>query len=352
VTAAGLSADAPMDEPMDEPVADRTARQPLPSGWRVIAAKEFADHLSSVRLYVLFLVLGLAAVVPLYFVADELRAAAEQVSGAPDIFLALFVFGAQPSAGFTIPAVYGFVGIVAPLLGLAFSFDAINAERADGTLPRLLSQPIYRDHVIIGKFVAGLAVIMLVLTLVVVGISGFGLIRLGLIPSPEAISRIVAWLLFTVVWVSLWLAFGLFLSVVIRRAATAALVGFGAWVLLQVFGQLIVGLVAGLLAPWQTGTTAQAQLDLKNLSDTITRLLPLTLYNEGSGVLLNPTKVLVGQNAPTLGQIAQQQQQIPTLLSVDQSLLLMWPHVVILIAMTVGLFALAFVRFMRQEVRA
>src|SRR5262249_23211671 len=150
-------------------------------------------------------------------------------------------------------------------------------------------------------------VIMLVLSVVVVVISGFGLIRLGLIPSVEAISRILAWLLFTLVWVSLWLAFGLFLSVVIRRAATAALVGFGASLLFQVFGQLIVGLVAGVLAPWQTGATAQAQLDLKNLSDTITRILPLTLYNEGSSVLLNPTKVTVGQFAPTLGQIAQQQ---------------------------------------------
>lgn len=328
-----------------------TARR-LPSGWRVVAAKEFADHLHSLRFGILFVVLGLAAVVPLYFVATTLRGAAEQVSGAKAIFLALFVFDAQPATGFTIPAVYGFVGIVAPLLGVAFGFDAINAERSDGTLPRLLSQPIYRDHVIIGKFAAGLAVIMLVLVSVVLLISGFGIFRLGIVPDAQAIVRVLAWLGFTIVWVSLWLAFGLLLSVVIRRAATAALAGFGVWVLLQVFGQLIVGLVAGLVAPFQAATSDQAYLDLKNLSDAINRVLPLTLYDEGSRVLLNPTKVTVGQFAPTLGQVAQQQQQIPSLLSLDQSLLLVWPHVAVLVALTLGCFALAFVRFMRQEVRA
>jgi ABC-2 type transport system permease protein len=334
------------------PVKDREAPRDLPSGWRVVAAKEFADHLHSLRFGILFVVLGLAAVVPLYFVASTLRTVAEQASEARSIFLALFVFNAQPASGFTIPAVYGFVGIVAPLLGVAFGFDAINAERSDGTLPRLLSQPIYRDHVIIGKFVAGLAVIMLVLVSVVVLISGFGIVRLGIVPDAQAILRVVAWLGFTIIWVSLWLAFGLLLSVVIRRAATAALAGFGVWVLLQVFGQLIVGLVAGVIAPLASATSDQSYLDLKNLSDGINRLLPLTLYQEGSSVLLNPTKVTVGQLAPTLGQVAQQQQQFPSLLALDQSLLLVWPHIAVLVILTLGCFALAFVKFMRQEVRA
>jgi ABC-2 type transport system permease protein len=334
------------------PATPAPSVRPLPSGWRVVAAKELSDHLHSLRFAILLVVLGLAAVVPLYFVASNLRTVADQVSGAKAIFLALFVFDAQPTTDFTIPAVYGFVGIVAPLLGIAFSFDAINAERSDGTLPRLLSQPIYRDHVIIGKFAAGLAVIMLVLVAVVALISGFGILRLGIVPDLQAVVRVIAWLGFTIVWVSLWLAFGLLLSVVIRRAATAALAGFGVWVLLQVFGQLIVGLVAGVVAPFQTATSNQAYLDLRNLSDAINRALPLTLYEEGSRVLLNPTKVTVGQFAPTLGQVAQQQQQIPSLLSLDQSMLLVWPHIVVLVALTMGCFALAFIRFMRQEVRA
>ncbi len=326
--------------------AERGSRR-MP-GWAVVARKEFADHLLSVRFLILLLVLGAAAVVPLYFAADAIRSAASQISGASAIFLALFVL---PPTNLSIPPVYGFVGIVAPLLGVAFSFDAINAERADGTLPRLLSQPIHRDDVITGKFLAGLAAIMLVLVAVVGVISGFGIARLGIVPAPSEIERLIVWLLFTVVWVSLWLAFGLLLSVVIRRAATAALVGFGVWLLLQIFGELIVGLVTQVVAPYATAATTEQAVALKSLSDMITRVVPLTLYQEGARVILDPSQTTVSTPA-TIGQLQQYQQQIPTLLSLQQSLLLVWPHVVILFAITVALFALAYVRFMRQEVRA
>ena len=65
------------------------------AGWRVIAAKEFGDHLLSVRFIVLLVVLGLAAAIPLYFAADRIRARAPAASGAPAVFLALFTLGSQ-----------------------------------------------------------------------------------------------------------------------------------------------------------------------------------------------------------------------------------------------------------------
>src|SRR5258707_9937305 len=119
-------AEGTMAQPASDAPASATRR--VPSGWRVIAAKELADHLHSVRFGILFVVLGLAAVVPLYFVADAIRGAAQQASGTQAIFLALFVASYSPASGVAIPPVYGFVGIVAPLLGIAFSFDAINSE--------------------------------------------------------------------------------------------------------------------------------------------------------------------------------------------------------------------------------
>ena len=87
------------------------------------------------------------------------------------------------------------------------------------------------------------------------------------------------------------------------------------------------------------------------LQQLITRLLPSTLYGEISVVLLNPTVTQVSSPA-TIGQFQQAQQQIPGLFSLDQSLLLVWPHVVALLALTVVCFAGAYVSFMRQEVRA
>jgi len=335
--------------PASAPTASRARSVPR-SGWMVVGGKEFGDHLLSVRFVVLVIVLGLAAAIPLYFAAAAIRGVAASVTDAQAIFIALFWLAPDVGAGgVSLPSVAGFLAYVAPLLGLAFAFDAINGERAEGTLPRLLSQPIHRDDVINGKFAAGLAVIGLVLVAVIGLISAFGLIRLGIVPAAPELLRLVLWVLVTFVYVSLWLAFGMLLSVVVRRAATSALIGFGAWLLFTFFGGLIVSLLGGVIAP-VTGS-AEQQLANNGLQETLRRLLPDTLYREASLTLLNPQVTSVSTPA-TIGSYEQAQQRIPSLLSLDQSFILVWPQVVALVALTVACFALAYVRFMRQEVRA
>jgi ABC-2 type transport system permease protein len=337
--------------PLEPAESGETARGPrVPTaGWRVIAAKELGDHILSARFMVLLIILGLAAAIPLYFAADQIKSLAPQATGQPAIFLYLFTIG---SADYSFLIVSSFVAIVAPLLGLAFSFDAINGERAEGTLPRLVSQPIYRDDVINGKFVAGLSVILIVLVAVVGLISGFGILRLGITPSADEIVRIVAWVAVTAVYVGLWLAFGLLLSVLIRRAATSALVGFGVWLLLVIFGGFIVDLIANTISP-VTGTTVEEALPQAQLRGFIEQLLPGNLYGEITKVILdptrNPSKVIPG----SIGQVEQAVQQLQdSALSVQQSLLLVWPQIVALVALMIICFVAAYVAFMRQEVRA
>ena len=319
----------------------------LRPGWITIAGKELADHLLSIRLYVLLIVLGIAALIPLYFVGEDVRSAASSASGYPAIFLYLFAYQPQgvnfgPLA-FTVQA---FIAIAAPLLGVAFGFDAVNGERHQGTLPRLLSQPIHRDDVINGKFAGGLLAITIALVVVLLVITGFGLLRLGIVPKADEIIRLIAWLGVTVLYVALWLAFGMLLSVVIRRAATSALVGFGVWlfVAMPFIGPLLVGILGSFVA---SGATTQAQY--ASTIQWVARLLPGQVYAEASAALLRPS--LTSVSASEIYS-AQAQQQIPTLLSFDQSFLLILPHIVILFALTIGCFALAYARFMRQEVRA
>ena len=79
------------------------------------------------------------------------------------------------------------------------------------------------------------------------------------------------------------------------------------------------------------------------------RLLPGQLYAEASAAILSP-----GVTSVSASDIygASATPRVDSLLTFDQSLLLVWPHIVILVALTLGCFALAYARFMRQEVRA
>ena len=314
------------------------------AGWRIVAAKELADLVTSVRFVVLLAILGLAAAAPVYLTAGAVRDAAPQASGVPAIFLALFTLGDPP-----VPPFVALVGFVAPLLGIAFGFDAVNGERGQGTLPRLLAQPIHRDDVINGKFAAGLAAIAASILAVTTLVAGIAMLRLGVVPSLAEVGRMAAWLIATIVYIGLWLAFAVLCSVLARRAATSALVAIGVWLGITLFGRLLADLIAGALAPVTTGTLDE---QLRNVQATqiLSALSPDTLYQQTVAVILNPGVTALSVSGP--GQLIQLSQQIPTQLSLQQSLLVAWPYAVALVALTTGSFAVAYIAFLRQEVRA
>jgi ABC-2 type transport system permease protein len=313
-----------------------------PRGWQVVASKELADHLLSARFVVLLVLVGLAATGSVYAAASGIRDAAADASGAPALFLRLFTVSPE-----RIPAFFALIGFLAPLLGIAFGFDAINGERAQGTLPRLLAQPIHRDDVINGKFVAGLTVIALLLVALALLVTGIGLVRLGIVPTPGEVGRFIAWLLVAILYVGFWLAFATLCSVGLRRAATSALVSIAAWLVLTLFAALLVGLMADVIAPAPADATPDQVLANAGLQQNLSRVSPSTLYQEATVVLLDPETRTVGLVLPQ-----QVDQAIRSELTFEQSLLLVWPQVVGLVALTVICFVAAYLLFMRQEVRA
>lgn len=323
-------------------VAGRPAATVPRAGWTIVARKELADHLLSVRFAVLLLLLGVVAVGSVYAAASGIRDVAPRATGTPALFLRLFTVAPE-----RVPAFFTMVGFLAPLLGIAFGFDAVNGERAQGTLPRLLSQPIHRDDVVNGKFAAGLAVIALMLTALTVLVAGIGLLRLGVVPTPGEVGRMLAWLVLSVIYVGFWLGLAALCSVALRRAATSALVAIAVWLVVTLFGGLLAGLAADTLAPVGPGATFAEQLRNAQLEQNLARLSPATLYEEATIVLLNPEVRSVGLILPR-----QLDRAIASQLSLDQSILLVWPQTVALVAITVVCFAAAYVLFMRQEVRA
>ena len=147
-------------------------------GWRIVARKELTDHVRSVRFLILVILVGLAGLASVHSASGPIRDAADTASSTPSIFLFLFTLSPE-----RVPAFHEFIGILGPLLGIAFGFDAMNGERAQRTLPRLVAQPIHRDEIINGKFVAGIGAILLALTSLIAIVAGYGALRLGVGPT-------------------------------------------------------------------------------------------------------------------------------------------------------------------------
>lgn len=344
-----LRSQSPDQRPADQRPSERAAAatenvRGLPAGWRVIAGKEFSDQVLSVRFLVLTVVLALAGAAAVYATAGAIRDIASDATGSPSLFLKLFT-----ATRGDIPAFTAFIAFLGPLLGIAFGFDGINGERAEGTLPRLLSQPIHRDDVVNGKFVAGLSAIAVIFVAITAVVSAIGILQLGVLPQPEEVLRLMVWIILAVAYVGFWLALALLCSVVLRRAATSALVAISVWLLMTLFAALLVGILAGVLAPAGPDATAAETTANVAMREQLARLSPSQLFQEATAAVLDPS---VRTLSPGLITAEQADRAIPSILSLDQSLLVTWPQFVALIALTAVAFAVAYVSFMRQEVRA
>lgn len=306
--------------------------------WAVVA-KEMADHLTSARMLILELLIVLTAAGTVYAATQNLR---DTVGQDPFLFLRLFTTAREP-----IPAFVGFLGFLVPLTAIALAFDAVNGEFNQRTMSRVLAQPIYRDALLLGKFLAGLFTLALVLTTIWLLIMGLGLLGLGVPPSGEEVARSLWFLLMTIVYSGIWLALALVFSIAFRQPATAALASIAVWLFFTAFWGIIASLLAQVLQPVRVGfpeeVLAQAQLEL-----ALTRLSPNTLYSEAILAMLKPTIRSLGLILP----IQLQGAVLGTPLPLRQSLLLIWPHLTGLIAATILLFALGYVLFQRQEIRA
>ncbi len=332
---------AQLSVPRHEPArTNEQTREGSPwTGLWAVVAKEMADYLTSVRLLILEVLVLLTAVGTVYAATQDIRAAAGQDQF---LFLRLFTTGRDP-----LPAFVGFLGFLVPLIAIALGFDAVNSEFNQRTMSRVLAQPIYRDALLFGKFLAGLFTLALALTTIWLLIMGMGILRLGVPPSGEEVARSLWFLLVAICYGGIWLALAMVFSITLRQPATAALAAIAVWLFFTVFWEIIADLLAGLLSPSVPVTLgdviARAELQLALL-----RLSPNTLYSEAVLALLQPSTRALGIVLP----IQLQGAVLGTPLPLSQSLLLIWPHLTGLIAGTILLFALGYVLFQRQEIRA
>lgn len=309
------------------------------TGIKVVIDKEIGDQFQSARMRIVEAVILIAAIGAVYAATQKIR---ESVGEDPFLLLRLFTTARDP-----LPSFVAFLGFFVPIIGIALGFDAVNSEHSRGTLSRLLAQPIYRDALLAGKFLSGLATIAITLTSLWLLVTGLGLLLLGVPPSWEEVLRSVAFLVTTIAYSGVWLAIAMLFSVVFRQPATSALASLALWLLFSVFWSMISGLVAELFRPENTGLLSSL-VEQARIEQDISRLSPGTLFGEATIGLLSPTTRALG---PVL--FSQMQGAIMgTPLPVGQSLLLVWPHITGLIAAMIAVFTIAYVTFQRQEVRA
>jgi ABC-2 type transport system permease protein len=311
-------------------------------GLGVVVLKELSDHLTSVRMRVLEWLVVLVALAALYGAIQQIK---ETTAEDPFLFLRLFTTSREP-----LPSFVSFISFLVPLMAIGLGFDAVNSEHNRRTLSRILAQPIYRDALLFGKFLAGLMTLAISLITLWLLVIGLGLLLIGIPPGADEIGRSLLFLVVTIIYAGVWLALALLFSIVFRSAASAALVTLGLWLLVTFIWPVLAGAVAQIIAPLDPryialGLPTPATAEMQQM---LARLSPSTLFAEALVALLDPT-------TRSLGPIYLSQLQGAVLgapLPLSESILIAWPQTVGMIASAILLFVIGYVIFQRQEVRA
>ncbi len=311
-------------------------------GVGAVFVKELADQVTSIRMLMLDLLVVLTALAAVYEAIDNMR---KNTSEDPFLLLRLFTVEQAP-----LPSFVAILGFLVPLLAIGLGFDAINSEHNRRTLSRILAQPIYRDALLMGKYLAALATVAISLAALWLMVIGLGLLFLGIPPGGEEIARSLAFLVIAIFYAGVWLSLAMLLSIIFRSPATAALVALGIWLFVAVLWPMLAPAIAQVIAPPDPryALLGLQAPDTGIWTQILSRLSPNDLFGEAMLAVLSPT-------TRTLGPVFLDQLRGAVLgapLPFGESVMIAWPQTVGLIAGTILLFVAGYVVFQRQEVRA
>ncbi len=314
------------------------------AGTLTIAEKEMRDQFGSKRFLVLFgfmvLLSGLAAYQGVDYIKDNTQAT----------FLYIFS-GTRMSFSFIqIMVLFG------PILGMAMGFDAINKERTSGTLSMLLGQPIFRDSVVNGKFLAG-ASSLAVLGVGTIAITvGLAIPMLGYGPTGAEFVKIVTLTLLTVLYLLFWLSLGMLFSVIAKKTSTSIMASITTWMFFSIILGIFANAVASALIPLPGGdfmTPGQqgqgfriseefkdAMMARNELSNKINRFSPTGLYESSVTAILGVSS-----------DIDKMAKQFTRTMTLSEALVANWANIAVLGVGLVVCFAASYMLFLKTEIR-
>lgn len=308
----------------------------------IMVQKEVADHVKSWRFIILIAIIVLTCTGSLYTALTNISKAVNN-DNVDNTYFFLKLFTLTDG---TLPSFFVFVSFLGPLLGISLGFDTINSEQNKGTLSRILAQPIPRDYILNTKFTAALIVVSVMFFTLSFLVIGAGIIAIGIPPTAEEFMRIVFYTLLSIVYVSFWLNLSILFSVRFKQSATSALSGIAVWLFFTVFYPLIIKLIIKTFEPSKFASPHVIYI-YEKLKFVLAQIMPNELFSEATTTLLMPSVRSLGPLT-----IEQVQGTIPGPLPLGQSLLLVWPQLTGLIAITIICFLISYLLFMKREIRS
>ncbi|NJE26701.1 ABC transporter permease [Thermococcus sp. MV5] len=252
------------------------------------------------------------------------------------------------------------------LSGILIGATAINAELERGTLKLIVSKPVYRDRVILGKLLGGLLTLSVILSLFYALTVAFALL-LGVPITVSDLVRFLVTLPFSLLYGLVFLSLGLLISSFIRKSKNAIILAIFTFLffgfLLSIIGGVIGFVVAGLPPlpniPENATNLSEEQLQELFLKDPAYQVWLTKMTTTAEKILyVSPNyhyqeviRILFGgksQISEVVSALAYEESVVEDR-SISESLSLVWQNILVLIVMFLLPFTPAYAKFMKAD---
>ena len=295
-----------------------------------VATKEFSDIVKSRRFTILIVIFGLVMTIAMATIYIRIIQTMPSLPGVPMPrgFLGMMAFVLSST-----------LSSFAPIMGVALGCDTISGEREKGTLKLILAQPVFRDTIINGKFLAATSAVSLAILITSLASVGASTIIIGITPTAEEALRMALFLLFSILFTMTYYGISTFLSTILKKTSQSVILSVTLWAVFTFVVPIIASLIAITIAPpiFTPGQPSDEESIRRFTAtvETMSSVTPNYHFNKIGQYLLSPY-------APTPTQEKA---------SITSSLMYAGPNILVLVIVTALVFIFSYITFTRQEVK-
>ncbi|WP_461863284.1 ABC transporter permease [Thermococcus sp.] len=328
----------------------------------IIAEKEFRDYITGRRFILLLGFLLIVTLLSIIQVKDSMT-----------------TWGYNPPGGLKIYnimwGVTHYMSLVGGIFAIALGFDAITKEKEGQTLKVLMSHPVYRDQIILGKLIGGalaLGIAVIVTAVITLGI----VMSVGITVDKTSAIRFLVYFFFVYLYLLLFFAMAVAFSVFSRTSGNALMWALILFLTVTIIFSTIAPIIAHHIAGEAPKPPEQLSQQVSNMSfeemkeyekkmkeyenkskewqkkyykimETISDFSPEAALEQISMYVMNPYM----RSPEDIISSVQPERQKPKEYSISESLSFVKKEITFLIAYLVVSFVVAYFGFVKAEIR-
>ena len=290
------------------------------AGILTVASREFSDMVRSKRFLVIMTIFFLVMIVPLVTnYVQEIRTG----PGMPGIPMPTRFLGMM------VHMLISTFAIFAPIIGVGLGCDAISGEREKGTLKIIMAQPIYRDTVINGKFVAATSAVSLAILITSLGMVGVSTMLIGVTPTVEETLRIGLFFAISILFTMTFYGLAALISTIMKKTSQSVILSVAMWAVFTFVIPMMASIIANIITyggDWRNYTA---------IFEMIYSLSPSYHFNK------------IGEHLLSIYRPWDVVQEM----SIMSNLMNAAPNILVLAIVTTLFFIVSYIAFTRQEIR-